>query len=81
MSFDPVKQEQQISRMQPPGMIKQEQQHQQVGRQPPSQMRQQLQLQKPLQNVKPEVGADGEPEFDDSFVVLVRNFYRIQAKF
>ena len=80
MSFDPVKQEQQISRMQPPGMIKQEQ-HQQVGRQPPPQMRQQPQLQKPLQNVKPEVGADGEPEFDDSFVVLVRNFYRIQAKF
>ena len=69
-----MKQEPQLSR--PSGLIKQEQQHHQVGRLPPPQMRQQQQ-----QNVKPELGADGEPEFDDSFVILVRIYYLICAHF
>ena len=76
-----MKQEPQLSR--PSGLIKQEQQHQ-VGRLPPPQMRQQQQQpqmrQQQQQNVKPELGADGEPEFDDSFVILVRIYYLIYFK-
>ena len=83
MSFNTVKQEQQLSR--PSGMIKQEQKHP-VGQLPPPQMRQQQhqpqmrQQHQQQQNVKPELGADGEPEFDDSFVILVRINYLIYFK-